>query len=493
MLTIELKFPSGSFHATPWGRNVNEGVPEWPPSPYRLVRALYDVWKRKRPDWQDERVEPLLAALASEPPLFHLPLASAFHTRSFLSENDRDITRRQLVFDAFVALDKESSIIVGWPKVDLNNAQRNDLDELLALMNYLGRSESWVTARVFPSDESADWNCTPLNGSTPKKEFESLPVACPMPSQVYALKPYTIPASRKGKPKVVRWLDALAWSASDVLDSKLSEPPAFQFVMYLRSAYCFDVKPSHGARKYEPKVNAVLYSMESKVLPQVTSTIEVSERVRRRLMGIHKNLTGDPTKISPKFSGKDADGKPLKGHKHAYIMPLDMNRDGFLDHLLITCKEPFDPKEKELQALDRLKLVHQHGGRPEIQLVALQWGKMGEIVGTQAETRFVSATPFLPPRHYRKGRGEFMEWLVQEVAKEAEHHGLPKPVRITLVPRLISSPREIRWLEFRRNRKGESPQIGYGFELIFPERVTGPVAIGQGAHFGLGLFVPASP
>ena len=47
MTTIRLTFPAARYHATPWGRHVNEGVPEWPPSPYRLLRALYDVWQRK--------------------------------------------------------------------------------------------------------------------------------------------------------------------------------------------------------------------------------------------------------------------------------------------------------------------------------------------------------------------------------------------------------------------------------------------------------------
>ena len=97
MPIIELNFLAGRFHATPWGRNVNEGVPEWPPSPYRLLRALYDTWKRKRPDWAVDRVEPLFAALASETPHFHLPPATASHTRAFLSENDKDVTRRQKV------------------------------------------------------------------------------------------------------------------------------------------------------------------------------------------------------------------------------------------------------------------------------------------------------------------------------------------------------------------------------------------------------------
>ena len=185
MITVELKFPSGMFHATPWGRNVNEGVPEWPPSPYRLVRALYDAWKRKRPEWQDAQVEPLLEALASEPPLFSLPPARASHTRSFLSENDRDVTRRQLVFDAFVALSSESSIIIHWPEAELSDAQKRDLDELFSVMNYLGRSESWVTARLSQVTDAA-WNCVPVNDSDELHDTEivQVPVRCqdlPMP------------------------------------------------------------------------------------------------------------------------------------------------------------------------------------------------------------------------------------------------------------------------------------------------------------------------
>ena len=55
MLDLEFFFPAGRYHSTPWGRNINEGVPEWPPSPYRLARALIDVWKRKLPDLPEER------------------------------------------------------------------------------------------------------------------------------------------------------------------------------------------------------------------------------------------------------------------------------------------------------------------------------------------------------------------------------------------------------------------------------------------------------
>jgi len=78
MLLIELAFLAGRYHATPWGRHVNEGVCEWPPSPYRLIRALYDVWKRKRPEWREQRVAELLEVLASAAPSYHIPPAAVY-------------------------------------------------------------------------------------------------------------------------------------------------------------------------------------------------------------------------------------------------------------------------------------------------------------------------------------------------------------------------------------------------------------------------------
>jgi len=40
MITLAFHFPGGRYHATPWGHQVNEGLVEWPPSPWRLLRAL---------------------------------------------------------------------------------------------------------------------------------------------------------------------------------------------------------------------------------------------------------------------------------------------------------------------------------------------------------------------------------------------------------------------------------------------------------------------
>jgi len=31
---------------------------------------------------------------------------------------------------------------------------------------------------------------------------------------------------------------------------------------------------------------------------------------------------------------------------------------------------------------------------------------------------------------------------------------------------------------------------GFGFRILFPEQITGPLALGYAAHLGMGSFVP---
>ena len=46
MIALSVRFIAGRYHATPWGHHVNEGLIEWPPSPWRILRALLASCKR---------------------------------------------------------------------------------------------------------------------------------------------------------------------------------------------------------------------------------------------------------------------------------------------------------------------------------------------------------------------------------------------------------------------------------------------------------------
>ena len=98
--------------------------------------------------------------------------------------------------------------------------------------------------------------------------------------------------------------------------------------------------------------------------------------------------------------------------------------------------------------------------------------------------RWVSHTPFAPPRH-RKKRQTWEAFLDAEVRRELRLRGLPEPIAITHVPH--------DWLAFRRHRlreRLEDARRASGLELLFNVPVPGPLALGALSHYGLGLFLP---
>ncbi len=465
MIIVKLEFQSGRFHANPWGRNVNENIPEWPPSPYRLVRAIIDVWKRKFPSQERDKIEPILELLSSSLPV-------------------------QLIYDEFVVMNPGDSVFIGWENITLEAEQKKLLSELLSFLNYLGRSESWVNATLYEDSSGIDWNCYPVENYDKYNkdiEMQDIPVAVPMTKIDYDKKPFYI--KQEGKSVKLEWLDSLMLRTDEMINEKLSIPPAMQYKIYKRRTDCFHQQNGHDELKAKNNITAVLYALDSKILPLVTETIGLSEKVHVKLMGIQKRFIGDRSAVSQKFSGRNPDGSFLVGHKHIYILPLDINEDGRIDHILITCKEPFD--SSELSVLDHLNSIWQSGGRPDIHCIPIQWGAMKEdITVCEVGTIFKSVTPFVPTRHYRKGRGNYEQWLANEVKHEAKNHSLPEPIAVRKLEKSDKKGHSYYWLEFKRNRKGDAIRHGYGFEIEFSVPIIGPFSIGYGAHFGLGLFMP---
>src|ERR1035441_5377863 len=102
MPVIELSFPAGRFHGTPWGRHVNEGAVEWPPSPWRLLRALIATWHLKaQDDILPEILKSLITSLAGVMPSYRLPEASLGHTRHFMPYIEGKNESKTKIFDAF--------------------------------------------------------------------------------------------------------------------------------------------------------------------------------------------------------------------------------------------------------------------------------------------------------------------------------------------------------------------------------------------------------
>jgi len=198
MTAIALRFPAGQFHATPWGRHVNEGVPEWPPSPWRLLRTLVAVWKIRAPDLEEPAVRRVLEQLTAEP-LFHLPRATTGHTRHYMRWYKKGPTDQTLIFDAFVCLSSREEVVVVWPEAELELADRDLLQRLLENFGFLGRSESWCEARLLDNQQASELtkregflNCRPVNGAAPQPNEETVRVLCADPATRNLLASITI-------------------------------------------------------------------------------------------------------------------------------------------------------------------------------------------------------------------------------------------------------------------------------------------------------------
>ncbi|MHB8927420.1 MAG: type I-G CRISPR-associated protein Csb2 [Bacillota bacterium] len=498
MIGITVTFLSGRYHATPWGRHVNEGVPEWPPAPWRLLRAIISVWQRTAKDVPEEQVRGLIDKLAVAPE-FWLPPATLAQVRYYMPWFKKGPGDRTLIMDTFVAPDQEQPLVVHWPEANLESEERDLLGRLIRNIPYLGRAESWVSIDL---TEGYRTNCVPLDerrmleGDTGADDSEPVRVLLPAAGDGFA------------------FTDLLIDTTDLRLRRRRIDPPGSKWVTYARPRNVL----RHGAdpaltmarakaRLYRGEVNMARYALDGNPTPLVTETVTVGEVARRAAMARYGRANGGAA--SPVLAGKDANGVPLKGHRHAFYLPTDEDLDGRLDHLTIYASSGFSQPAQE--ALASLRELNFGEGAGEVRLLLLGLGTTGDLVrpGRASDwgpaAVWQSATPYIMARHPKASHGGqpkltplgfqrdgpedqiLNEWE----NRRKEDPSLPELVHIERVDRSNLKGRRIRWLQFRRWRRfggGESVGGAYGFRLTFAAPITGPVALGYGNHFGLGLF-----
>ena len=548
MLAISFSFPAKRFHATPWGRQVNEGAVEWPPSPWRILRSLVAVWHHKFPDVPESEVRELIEQL-TVPPRFRLPPAAQGHTRHYMPLVNGDRTK---VFDTFIALDSQDEVQALWPDVDLSPSQRDLLAKLLEAMSYFGRAESWVAARLCESEcETHPISCCLELGSEPPPGEELVRTLVPILPADHAiwyeaarleqrqrkLDELAADARKKNKPQDKIKLskkdedaidaglpptvfDALHADTSELRKAGWNQPPGSRWVNYSRSEYAFASSTSETGRQRsrKPIPTVARYAVCGPVRPLLTETLFLGDLVRRGLMSQSRRIQGN---ASPIFAGKNDEGELLNDrHSHAHFLAEAPRSDGRITHVNVFAMHEFSPDEE--QALRNFNILRDPEGY-DLQFVLLGIGspedfggindRAGRSPALAESAAWVSRTPFVLSRHLKIKRSENRDPQQRDAAYRRE---LVNAVRFELRQREqfadfadavevepILDPREAgtslgghftSWLKFRRERSRggghQASSSGYGFKLTFPQAVQGPLALGYGCHFGLGQFVP---
>lgn len=536
MPTLIFGFPGRRYHATPWGHHVNEGLVEWPPSPWRLLRALLSTgysalgWADGAPP-ADARslVEKLSAAL----PRYRVPSAVGAHSRHYMPLGilDKGREKTTLVFDTWAEVG-DGELAVAWD-VELTAPEAALLAQLLEALGYLGRSESWVVARLAkpgePDPVGADVvPCT--NGELRGPGWEQVALMAPIAAGDYlhwreAEAEATLArlegqlgtrrkVSKKQKDK------ALAAYPADLLaclqartgwlrEQGWSQPPGARRVFYWRPTICLEA----GAPQCAPTsratapVAAMLLAITSRtsnehVLPPVTRTLPQAELLHRALVGLAAKALGE---VPTELRGCEQPGSPLRnGHRHLHVLPLDLDADGHLEHVLLWSPAGLGPSTQA--AVRMLRRTHTRGqlgplsvalaatgSFADLRALANPWGAaLAAVVGPPGGARrWVSRTPFVPPRH-PKPRGPHT--LDGQIRAELASRGLPQAVDIRILdPSEASRLRDRHYV--RTRRRGPAPPIDLGLALAITlaEPIQGPLCLGYGSHFGLGLLAATEP
>lgn len=528
MPTLKLRFPGGRYHATPWGHHVNEGLIEWPPSPWRLLRAFIAVGFAAQ-QWKDvpPLARSLIEKLAFAPPSYRLPDITAAHTRHYMPYISGKEQKTTLVWDTFANVGN-GELFVHWP-CQLSGDETALLASLARGLNYLGRGESWVEAELTPdaSAPSQTFNAFPCKqGEQQDQRYEQVSLMAPMPADNYLVWQKDKAASAiahlelpKGKARPSAKLlkdraklqepfppDLLACLTKDTAWWKghgWSHPPGSQRVLYWRPSQPMQVTAPRPRRPRDlPPVEMMLLALTTpsgnkSALPSVTRTLPQAELIHKAVV----SRLGNGERVDcPELTGKDNKGERLRDdHRHAHILPLDLDDDRRIDHILVFAKMGLGHRAQS--AISKLRRTWTKGGAGELQLAVIGKGKLDDLrrlvaplgpslsrlIGP-AQT-WTSLTAFVPSRHLNKaGRRND---LMYQVRAELEWRGLPD-AQITDLPLNTPDARPLRHLVRRRQRGNQPPQdVCFALQLHFAEPISGPLSLGYASHFGLGLFIPA--
>lgn len=483
MFALVFRFPAGRYHATLWGRNVNEADVAWPPEPWRILRALIATYWRKgdRERWSEDDLAFLLKALAERLPLYRMPDDAVHaHTRHYMPAP----VKTTLVFDAFARLPVGAEIIVAWPEVSLPEHLFALASDLASGIGYLGRAESWTDCEA-RAEWNGDANCIPNDGE--KSEFASVaggePVRliAPRSPADYAAerqrllaesdgqerqnanakgkKPPTEKALSSARNKAFghtlpeRLLDALTLDTSDYQRFGWSRPPASREVVYVRKP--LGPLPRSARRRVTAPDDRARFTVARFVLagrgrPRIEDAVKIGELMRLAALaqfGWAKDEASGRSrpKAPPVISGRDAQNRPLKDaeHRHAFWLPEDADGDGEIDHVVIYAREGLgsDVREK-LDRLTKLWIENpRHLGEDsdaELPAARREWRLALEGFGSPEDFRdasgllgksriWESVTPFLAAGHLKSGG------YPAEVRRLLKFRGLDEPTELAFL------------------------------------------------------------
>ncbi|MCS7312219.1 MAG: type I-U CRISPR-associated protein Csb2 [Acidobacteria bacterium] len=510
---IHVELLSGRYHAHPWGEaQFGMAGPEWPPSPWRLLRALAAAWFTARPKPSSEaQLDDLLETLGrSDPPELWLPRVSFHECRYYQPVVEGGKTDRVLHHDFFAV--PEGGAFCFKFHVDLSPEQKELLRTLLGRIRYFGRSESRARLSLKenpPAHPPDGWQAVQPREKHPGGgNFIYRRVLWTTPEDFKASDLWQIrdtQATQKTrairKTQAIRETQASRYNPPHLVDSlirkKMPLPSGTRWVEYalpadwvvseIRPAW----KPAPPARKQE-SVYEVRFRLSRRIPIPVASLVQVARAFREEAVRRHRSMGRGHSRV---LTGREEDGSVMEGHRHLYYLPQLKEGTLWVESLIVAVPDGWLWTD-ELEALLGVERIYLGDPTYPITVVVEEIRRTPPPRGKSAVWR--SATPFLMPlRHRRSHPAKTFE---EEVAEWIERLGGVRPQAVSRVPGPGGSGVAIPLLAHQYRPRQASGvgrswrltrRLGFWLRIAFAEPLGLPFpAIGADAHFGAGQWSP---
>lgn len=529
MTTIRLTFPWGRYYAHPWG--VNPGrlrEAEWPPSPWRLLRALVSAWFRGQPgclptaDCTD-----LIESLGRELPEIGMGKISFGYTVHWQPNYGATPTggRADAIYkktrheNHFVSVCKP--VFFRWRETNLNDSQHALVRTLLAEMTYFGRAESLCYAELSETEASTDveW-CRPNRRRRISASCRD--VFCPNPDDFQFADLW----SRRDDPARDDLRKAPPHFVDKLLSSEMKADGGAWFSYQMPEGWPakWVVKIPKSSRQprvvnQQPVAQMLRFSLQCRIPIPLKFTVDIAERFRKSAIKRFKETHGDGAH-SFALSGHPPSPSYVTGdHQHAHFLPLPRQLDRRAGVEEIRIWSPCGFTQDEVEAMMRVRTLYWGAAEYPIRPVLLEISnRRPDFLAANPTRIWDSLTPFVPPRHFY--RGNLHGAKLKE--KDTPEHQLAEMLRLAGVDRNRSlsihrltgigstqttNPPQADWdivrapadstafsgaisTAIHANGNGFERRIGFFFRIEFDQPIVIARPLGHSSHFGLGLFVP---
>jgi CRISPR-associated protein Csb2 len=533
MEIIQISFPARRYHATPWDAHVNEGRIEWPPSPLRIIRALLAVGYTKL-GWvkgPSPSAQSAILKLSSAPPAYSLPKGTESHTRHYMPTKDKTAK----VFDAFLRFNDPDAVLQILFDVEFTDAERSTLAELVGGLTYLGRAESWAEASLLDALASEKLAASGA-WCKPNSRGDGRPVRLLMAMSQEAYIAWrteqvtsaadTLEAAEREKAaargrtltaKAVTHardkaqenypgdiLAALQLETSTWQSQGWPQPPGTQWIDYTVPGSLLGQEPlcTLPTASQPETVHALLLAIDGEgkrgtVRPLMKRALPLMELLHGE--SVRKATRELSSGNLPELTGRNHDGTVRRGHQHAHWLPLSLFGKGRIDHVLVWNSVPFSAQA--IAALSSIRWAYSKGidrlsvnlagmgciKEIERQLMSQPACKKQGLAPLQTGNVWESVTPLVLRKFVHKRGKKTPEGQIRE---ELLERGFSDPVSVEVWSSTQMVENDLKGFVLKRKDGKQSPpfKASWGATIKFSTPQSGPVCLGYGSHFGLGVF-----